>query len=154
MTSNVGANVIQNKSGSLGFKTIETNVENKEYEEMKSRVKTKLKETFRPEFLNRLDEIIVFHALGEEHIKEIVDLMLEELENRLKERNIKIEMSQAAKEMLVREGYDREFGARPLRRTIRRLVENPLAEKFLSKEFDDGDTIKIDFEDDSLKFTK
>jgi len=154
MTSNVGANVIQNKSATLGFKTIETDVENKEYEEMKNRVKSKLKDTFRPEFLNRLDEVIVFHALGEEHIKEIVDLMLEELEDRLKERNIRIEISQAAKEMLAQEGYDREFGARPLRRTIRRLIENPLAEKFLSKEFDDGDTIKIDLENNGLKFTK
>ncbi|WP_218059038.1 ATP-dependent Clp protease ATP-binding subunit [Orenia metallireducens] len=154
MTSNVGANVIQNKSGNLGFKTIEPDIKNKEYEEMKDRVKSKLKDMFRPEFLNRLDEIIVFHALDEEHIKEIVDLMLEELEDRLKERNIRIEISQAAKEMLAKEGYDKEFGARPLRRTIRRLVENPLAEKFLSKEFDDGDTIKIDLENNSLKFTK
>jgi ATP-dependent Clp protease ATP-binding subunit ClpC len=154
MTSNVGANVIQNKSGNLGFKTIEPDIKNKEYEEMKDRVKSKLKDMFRPEFLNRLDEIIVFHALDEEHIKEIVDLMLEELEDRLKERNIRIEISQAAKEMLAKEGYDKEFGARPLRRTIRRLVENPLAEKFLSKEFDDGDTIKIDLENNSLNFTK
>ncbi|TDX49317.1 ATP-dependent Clp protease ATP-binding subunit [Orenia marismortui] len=154
MTSNVGANLIQNKSGGLGFKSLETNIENQEYEEMKKRVKSKLKETFRPEFLNRLDEIIVFHALTQENIKEIVDLMLDELEGRLESRKIIIEVSEDAKEFIAKEGYDKEFGARPLRRTIRRLIENQLAEKFLVQDFDDGDRIKIDLRGSELKFTK
>ncbi|WP_018249388.1 ATP-dependent Clp protease ATP-binding subunit [Orenia marismortui] len=154
MTSNVGANLIQNKSGGLGFKSLETNIENQEYEEMKKRVKSKLKETFRPEFLNRLDEIIVFHALTQENIKEIVDLMLAELEGRLESRKIIIEVSEDAKEFIAKEGYDKEFGARPLRRTIRRLIENQLAEKFLAQDFDDGDRIKIDLRGSELNFTK
>ncbi len=152
MTSNVGANLIQNKTKDVGFKTIRNNTGDKEYQQMKTRVKGKLKETFRPEFLNRLDEIIVFHALAEEDIKEIVNLMLNELEARLNERNITIKVSEEAKGLISKKGYDKEFGARPLRRTIRRLIENELAERFLTKEFDDGDTISIDIEDEELIF--
>nr|WP_282580102.1 ATP-dependent Clp protease ATP-binding subunit [Natroniella sulfidigena] len=154
MTSNVGADLIQSKSGGVGFKAVETDIENREYEEMKEMVKSKLKDTFRPEFLNRLDEIIVFHALSKEDIKEIVDLMLEELEERLGVKDIKLEVTEAAKELIAEEGYDKEFGARPLRRAIRRLVENSLAEHFLADEFNNGDQIKVDCQNEELQFDK
>ncbi|WP_408955474.1 ATP-dependent Clp protease ATP-binding subunit [Natroniella sp. ANB-PHB2] len=154
MTSNVGADLIQSKSGGVGFKAIETGIEDREYEEMKEMVKSKLKDTFRPEFLNRLDEIIVFHALSKEDIKEIVDLMLEELEERLKVKDIKLEVTEGAKGLIAKEGYDKEFGARPLRRAIRRLVENALAEKFLAEKFNEGDRIKVDSQDGELQFSK
>ncbi|WP_211231314.1 ATP-dependent Clp protease ATP-binding subunit [Halonatronum saccharophilum] len=154
MTSNVGANLIQNKSGGLGFKTIETDIEVKEYEEMKAKVKSRLKEVFRPEFLNRLDEMIVFHALLDEHIKEIVDLMMNELEKRLKGKGIKLEVSEEAKTIIAREGYDKEFGARPLRRTITKMIENPISKRILSGEINNNDKIKIIVKEDKLEFLK
>ncbi len=152
MTSNVGANLIEKRS-QLGFKAPEEN-EKEEYENMKEKVLGELKNTFRPEFLNRLDETIVFHALNKDHIKQIVDLMLDDVRHRLDEKEIEIDVTEKAKEKLVDEGFDSEFGARPLRRAIQRLVENPLSEKILEKSVNDGDQIKVDKKEDELTFEK
>ncbi|MFW6264572.1 MAG: ATP-dependent Clp protease ATP-binding subunit, partial [Bacillota bacterium] len=149
MTSNVGANFIE-KEVTLGFKT-EFNDE-KEYDNMKGKVMTELRRTFRPEFLNRLDEIIVFHALNKEHIKEIVDLMLDDLRKRLKENDINIKLSENAKTLLVEDGFDSQFGARPLRRSIQRLVENPISEKILEGSVNKGEIIKVEEKDGKLVF--
>ncbi len=145
MTSNVGANLIQNNATGVGFKQDESEIDS-EYEAMKENVQSKLRDTFRPEFLNRLDESIVFHALSEEHIREIVELMIDEVEDRLAEKDISLEVSKEAKQYIAKEGYDKEFGARPLRRTIRNLIEDSLSDKFLAGEFVDGDDIKIDYD--------
>ncbi len=155
MTSNVGANLIQNNTTGVGFRQDDNELD-REYEAMKENVQSKLRETFRPEFLNRLDETIVFHALSEEHIREIVELMIDEVEARLAKKDINLEVSQAAKEYIAERGYDKEFGARPLRRTIRNLIEDSLSDKFLAEEFVDGDDIKIDYnlENEELTFSK
>ena len=149
MTSNVGANLIE-REATMGFKV---NIDEKEeYEDMKDKVMTELRRTFRPEFLNRLDEIIVFHALNKEHIKEIVNLMLNDLRKRLEGNNITIEVTDEAKMLLVEDGFDPQYGARPLRRSIQRLVENPLSEKILAGAIKDGDTVRIDVENGVLAF--
>ena len=149
MTSNVGADFIE-KQSQLGFKT--ENDEKDNYEMMKDNVMSQLRKTFRPEFLNRLDEIIVFHSLNKEHIKQIVDLMLDDLRERLEEKEMEMEMSEAAKAKLAEDGYDSEFGARPLRRTIQRQIENPLSIKILDKEFEEKSKIIIDVDDDEFDF--
>jgi ATP-dependent Clp protease ATP-binding subunit ClpC len=149
MTSNVGADFIE-KQSQLGFKT--DNDEEANYDRMKDNVMSQLRKTFRPEFLNRLDEIIVFHSLNREHIKKIVDLMLDDLRDRLKEQDIKLEMTEAAKTKLAEDGYDSEFGARPLRRAIQRQIENPLSIKILDHEFDEKNKIIVDVEDDDFDF--
>lgn len=151
MTSNVGANFIE-KQSQLGFKAPED--EGKEYENMKEKVMEELRRTFRPEFLNRLDETIVFHALNKDHIKQIVDLMLDDVRERLDEKKISIDVSKNAKLKLVDEGFDSEFGARPLRRSIQKLIENPLSEKILDGEVDEGDHVDIDEEKGELTFAR
>jgi ATP-dependent Clp protease ATP-binding subunit ClpC len=152
MTSNVGANFIE-KQGRLGFKAQENEKEN--YDSMKTKVMSELRRTFRPEFLNRLDEIIVFHSLNKEHVKNIVDLMLIDLQRRLKEKEIDIEVSEDAKLKLSENGFDAEFGARPLRRIIQKMIENPLSEKILDGEIKNGDKIKIDMDkEEELTFVK
>lgn len=154
MTSNVGATMIE-KTGRLGFVTATAeSIEKDEYDRMKDRVMSELRRTFRPEFLNRIDEVIVFHALNKEHIKSIVELMLKELSRKLAEHGIKVEYSPDAKDFLAEEGFDAEFGARPLRRAIQRYVENALSEKLLAGEFKENDTILIEAEDKELAFHK
>jgi ATP-dependent Clp protease ATP-binding subunit ClpB len=113
-----------------------------------------LQERFRPEFLNRIDEIVEFKPLSREQIAEIVELQLERLRNRLAERQITLELTDAAKEALADAGWDPAYGARPLKRAIQRLVENPLALRLLEGDFGDGDTIRIDAHGDELVFTK
>ena len=149
MTSNVGADFIE-KQSQLGFKTEDNEKAN--YDKMKDNVMSQLRKTFRPEFLNRLDEIIVFHSLNKEHIKKIVDLMLDDLRDRLNEKEIELEMTEAAKTKLAEDGYDSEFGARPLRRTIQRQIENPLSIKILDKEFEEKGKIVVDVEEDEFDF--
>ncbi len=122
--------------------------------EIRNRVMEALKAQFRPEFLNRVDEIIIFHQLGREQIKQIVDLQLAQLKKRLADRRIEVELTEAAKELLVKEGYDPAYGARPLKRTIQRLVLDPLAVKVLAGEFKDGDTITVDVRANDIVFTK
>jgi len=123
-------------------------------EEIRERVMEALRAHFRPEFLNRIDEIIVFHPLTFEHIKEIVDMQMRKIQERLREREISIELTEGAKEFLAREGYDPVYGARPLRRTIERHILDPLALKLVSGEFRSGDHIIVDFEGDRLIFRK
>ena len=112
-----------------------------------------LKRTFRPEFLNRIDEIIVFHALNRQHISAIIEIMLKELRQQLAEKRIILEITDAAKELVADAGYDPDFGARPLRRAIQKMIENPLAELILQGKYNDGDTIHIDTKDGELTFS-
>jgi ATP-dependent Clp protease ATP-binding subunit ClpB len=123
-------------------------------EEIRSRVMEALKAQFRPEFLNRVDEVIIFHQLSREHIKQIVDLQFAQLKKRLADRHIDVELTEEAKELLVKEGYDPAYGARPLKRTIQRLVLDPLAVKVLEGEFTDGDTVVVDAKLDNILFTR
>jgi len=154
MTSNAGVELIKRET-SLGFAKPrdEAKAKKQSYETMKEKVMTEVKKTFRPEFLNRLDEIIVFHELTEEQLRNIVDLMVKDLQTRLAERKLGIELTEKAKSWLAKEGYDPTFGARPLRRVIERYVENPLSTKLLRGEFKEGDVVKVDLGDDGLTFT-
>jgi len=151
MTSNVGANLIQ-KQKVLGFEPVKD--ETQDYKEMKERVLNELKRTFRPEFLNRIDEIIVFHSLNEEHIRAIVSLMVNEVNNRLTEKGITIEVTDAAKDLLAKEGFDPMFGARPLRRVIQKRIEDRLSEELLKGNISTGDAVIVDAKDDDLTFIK
>ncbi|GAW91145.1 ATP-dependent Clp protease ATP-binding subunit [Calderihabitans maritimus] len=137
MTSNIGAQTIR-KETRVGFAKELTQ---DDYEAMKDRVLNELKRSFRPEFLNRIDEIIVFHSLREEHIQEIVELMLNNLNKRLEEHDLFVEATDEAKAILVKEGYDETYGARPLKRTISRLIEDKLSEGLLEGKFKPGDKI-------------
>jgi ATP-dependent Clp protease ATP-binding subunit ClpA len=136
MTSNVGSQLIMAAAG--------RDRDAAAYEVMKRQVTEALQAQFRPEFLNRVDEIIVFHALSDADLERIVDLLLKDLERRLTEQDLRVELTPAARQVIVREGTDPAYGARPLKRTIQRLVENPLARALLKGEFSPGDTIKID----------
>ena len=151
MTSNVGVQFLH-KTGPLGFRAEEDRKE--AYEAMKEKVMSELQRTFRPEFLNRVDEIIVFHALSDEHIKEIIDLMLKDVSKRLKEQNVTVEFGGGLKELLAKEGIDEKFGARPLRRTIQRVVEDKLSEELLKGTFAKGDKVKVDAKDGKVIVTK
>jgi ATP-dependent Clp protease ATP-binding subunit ClpC len=149
MTSNLGTRDIQ-KGVSVGFAS---SVDDRgDYERMKSKVEDELKKSFRPEFLNRIDEVIVFHSLSTEDVKQIVDLMMRRVEEQLKAKDIDIELTDAAKTFLAKQGWDQALGARPLRRTIQRLVEDPLAEKLLHKEFRAGETVIVDLVDGEIVF--
>ncbi|NMB45377.1 MAG: ATP-dependent Clp protease ATP-binding subunit [Firmicutes bacterium] len=152
MTSNVGAHQIQRSSGSIGFRVVED--EETSYQDMKRLVIDELRKTFRPEFLNRIDEVIVFHALNKGHIREIVEIMLKDLRQQLQERGMLISVNDAAKDVLIDEGFEPDFGARPLRRAIQRLVETPLSEEILRGTFTEGDTILVSAEDGQLVFVK
>jgi ATP-dependent Clp protease ATP-binding subunit ClpB len=118
------------------------------------RVMEELREHFRPEFLNRIDEIIFFHALDRDHMKKIIDIQLAGLTKRLEERKIRVQLTDAAREQLVREGYDPTYGARPLKRTIQRRVLDPLAMRVLEGEFVEGDAVEVDAGPDGLRFVK
>jgi ATP-dependent Clp protease ATP-binding subunit ClpC len=153
MTSNVGVELIKRES-QLGFATQKDEAKSKQgYEAMKNKVMTEVKKLFRPEFLNRLDDIIVFHELSEEQLKSIVDLMLKDLQNRLKEHKVGLELTDKAKAWLAKEGYDPMYGARPLRRVIERYIENPLSSQLLRGELKEDDIIKVDIgKDGNLTF--
>lgn len=150
MTSNVGVSTIK-KQAVLGFAT-STNEREDAYEKMKDNVLEELKRTFRPEFLNRVDEIIVFHQLEQENLEQIVELMLKSLLNRIKEMNINVEVNDKAKVLLVEKGYDQAYGARPLRRAIQKMVEDQLSEKMLKGDIKPGSDVLIDAEEDKLVF--
>jgi ATP-dependent Clp protease ATP-binding subunit ClpC len=155
MTSNAGVELIKRESA-IGFSTKKdlAKAQKSNYEEMKEKVMIEVKKTFRPEFLNRLDEIIVFHELNEEQLRQVVDLLAKDLQKRLAERKLSVEITEKAKSWLAKEGYDPVYGARPLRRALEKYVENPLAVKVLGGEFKEGDTIVVDTGDDGLIFTK
>jgi ATP-dependent Clp protease ATP-binding subunit ClpC len=151
MTSNVGAHEIQRET-TIGFR-LEMD-EKASYESMKTKVMEELRRTFRPEFLNRIDEVIVFHALNKEQLKSIVDIMTRDLQEHLSLRDINLRFTEAAKDLLADKGYDPEYGARPLRRAIQRFVEDPLSEEMLKGTYGDGDAIEADAKDDKLVFRK
>jgi ATP-dependent Clp protease ATP-binding subunit ClpC len=149
MTSNLGTRDIQ-KGPAIGFAARPD--EKLTYEKMKERVMEELKRSFRPEFLNRIDEVIVFHSLSREDVKSIVDLMMKRVREQLKSKDLDIELSDAVKELLAEKGYDPALGARPLRRTIQRMVEDPLSEKLLYREFRAGQTVIVDVQDGEITF--
>jgi ATP-dependent Clp protease ATP-binding subunit ClpC len=142
MTSNIGTQFAQ-KGGTLGFQTRKEPVE-KQIAQGFDEIEESLKRTFRPEFLNRIDEVIIFHVLTREQIEQIVDMQMGEIAGRLKEQGIEVELTSAARAWLAKEGYDPQFGARPLRRTLQRRVESPLSRKLLAGEFKAGDVVVVD----------
>ncbi|MCK4522609.1 AAA family ATPase, partial [Candidatus Aerophobetes bacterium] len=151
MTSNLATEQITTE-GNLGFQA-----QNKgalSHQEIKSKVTSELKRNFRPEFLNRVDEVIVFHSLIKKEIKKILDLMLNEVKELLKEKEIKLELTEEAKDLIAKEGYDPDFGARPLRRAIQRLIENPLSEKILEGKFKQGDTVTVEIKEGNIVLKK
>lgn len=146
MTSNAGTTL---KASGIGFT-------NNEYASLESRVNDALKQTFRPEFLNRIDEVVIFTELSMEELKEIVKLMIDEFKTDIKEKNIDIDVSKKVREFILEKGYEPKYGARPLRRTIQKYIEDPLAEMFMKGEIKNGDSIKavIDKKKDIINFTK
>ncbi|MDP8259411.1 MAG: ATP-dependent Clp protease ATP-binding subunit [Candidatus Gygaella obscura] len=148
MTSNVGAEIIRQK-GSLGFKSQDSEVT---YQDMKERLLDVVKKTFKPEFLNRIDDTIVFRPLSKSDLAKIVDLELAEVSNRLKEQGINVELTKEAKNFLIEKGFDPAFGARPLKRTIQRFLEDPLAEEIISSNIKEGTKIKVGYKNNELTF--
>ena len=151
MTSNLGTS--SDAKGAFGFVTNRTESE-RDRDKLRSNVEDALRRFFRPEFLNRVDEVIIFEPLSQDELADIVELMLGEVGERLSDRNVSIEVTDAAKKALVEEGYDPAFGARPLRRVVERQIENALAKRILSGEFEDGEKIVVDFKDDAYSFEK
>jgi ATP-dependent Clp protease ATP-binding subunit ClpC len=149
MTSNLGTRDIQ-KGTSIGFAARPD--EKVTYEKMKDKVMEELKRSFRPEFLNRIDEVIVFHSLSQQDVKSIVDLMMKRVREQLAAKDLEITLTDAAKSLLAEKGYDPALGARPLRRTIQRMVEDPLSEKLLYKDFRAGQTVIVDARDGEVVF--
>jgi ATP-dependent Clp protease ATP-binding subunit ClpC len=143
MTSNLGTEFVR-KSGSLGF--LQPNEATEEDRQSHEKIEKALKGTFRPEFLNRVDEIIMFSPLTLEQMKEIVDLQFKEVRQRLEEHGLKVELSRAARDWLASAGYDQAFGARPLRRALQKFVESPLSISLLSGQFKEGDTVQVDLD--------
>ncbi len=147
MTSNIGSKVIEKGGGGLGFEFSGENAEESQYNRIKSLVNEELKQYFRPEFLNRLDEIIVFRQLSRDEVKEIAEIMLKEVFSRMEAKGITLTVSDAFKERLVEEGYNPSYGARPLRRAVMRLMEDSLAEEVLTGRIKDGDAAEMDVDD-------
>jgi ATP-dependent Clp protease ATP-binding subunit ClpB len=144
MTSNIGSHLILEYRG---------DGDEDSYEEMKETVLNEMRRSFRPEFLNRVDEVVVFHALTEEHLKEIVDIQLRRLHARLQERQIELVLTDDAKRHLARIAYDPVYGARPLKRALQREVETPLARLILQGEVQDNSTVVVNYEADELSFS-
>jgi ATP-dependent Clp protease ATP-binding subunit ClpC len=155
LTSNAGVEYIK-REGPIGFAAPKsaTKAQKQSYENMKDQVLSEVRKTFRPEFINRLDDIIVFHELNREQIGSIVELMVKDLQNRLAERKLKLELTRSAKNWLADTGYDPIYGARPLRRAIEKYVENTLSNRILSGDYKEGDTIIVDLVDDELVFSQ
>ncbi|HBN85794.1 MAG TPA: hypothetical protein DDZ89_18355 [Clostridiales bacterium] len=152
MTSNVGAMQLT-EDRPLGFSFQQDNDES-DYKSLKGKVMTELKRSFRPEFLNRVDDIIVFHHLTKEHMNEIIEIMLKNLRDRLKSRNITLKVTDEVKSYIIKKGYDKAYGARPMKRVIQNLIEDGLAEKLLLNEIGDNDTVTVELEGEQLVFTK
>ena len=151
MTSNVGAEMIR-KGTVLGFTSGSNEAKTREqaYDKMKDNLLNEMKKTFRPEFLNRVDGVVVFHSLSKEQIRQIVDLMLTSVTQQLKEKDIALEVTDAAKDFLGEKGYDEVYGARPLRRAIQDMVEDKLSEDLLRGNFQSGDSVIVDLEEDQI----
>lgn len=151
MTSNVGAREITNKGSSLGFAAKTT--EEQQYQDMRQGVMDEVKKTFNPEFINRIDEIVVFHSLTKENIAKILDLALKEVDDKLAEKELTLQLTPAAKEFLIERGFDAKYGARPLLRTLQRELEDPLAENILVSRYAPGTVIRADLDASSNKLT-
>ena len=153
MTSNVGADILQ-RNTSMGF-GVESTAES-EYEKVRERILDETKRVFKPEFLNRLNDLVIFKSLGREDMQAIVGLELRNVCDRLKERDLSFEFSDAAKAFLIEQGYDEKYGARPLRRAVERYLEDSLAESILSGDIKAGETIQVDVHENgkSLSFTQ
>ena len=149
MTSNIGAEMLK-KQGSIGFRTLEK--EEESYKDMKGRLLEAVKKVFKPEFLNRIDDIIVFRSLTKADLQEIIGLEIQEVQARLKDQDIELELTAEAKDFLIEKGFDKTFGARPLKRTIQRFLENPLAEDIISGKFKAGGALKVSVKGDHLEF--
>ena len=150
MTSNIGTKYAK-RGGTMGFRKGDTTPDEMRFEE---EVNEGLKRTFRPEFLNRIDEIIIFHNLTKEHVKQIVDLQMAEIEERLEDQGLSVELTDAARDWLAEEGYDPQFGARPLRRTLQKHVESPLSKQVLGGQFHAGDVVVVNVADGQLTFAR
>lgn len=152
MTANIGAELLV-KGTSLGFSAArdEGEAAQDDYDKMKDKLLSELKHTLRPEFLNRVDNVIVFHSLSREDIQRIVELQIAEVAQRLQDRELRLELTPEARDLLAQEGYDPKYGARPLRQVIRRLVEDPLCEDLLADKFASGETVLIDRKDDAIE---
>lgn len=148
MTSNIGSKVIEKGGGGLGFEFGGGDVEETQYNRIRSLVNEELKQYFRPEFLNRLDEIIVFRQLTRDEVKQIAEIMLKEVFGRMRDKGIALSVTESFKERLVEEGYNPSYGARPLRRAVMRLLEDSLAEEFLSGRLGEGDSALVDVNED------
>jgi len=148
MTSNVGAEILR-KQGSLGFKSTSEEVT---YQDMKQKLLDEVKKTFKPEFLNRVDDIVVFRPLAKDDLIKIIDIEISYVAERLKEQHITFELDKSAKEFLIEKGFDPVFGARPLKRTIQRYLEDSLAQDIISKKFKEGAHIKVKRKRDELEF--
>lgn len=153
MTSNLGAQAMQSGTG-IGFQSAGSEDADKNYDSMRNRIMEEMKRTFRPEFLNRVDETIVFHQLTKDEILQIVDLMLDRVRQQVSSQGMDLEVTQAVREQLAAEGFDPQFGARPLRRAVQRLIEDPLSEEVLLGRFSQGDTVHVELEDGKIFFTK
>jgi len=150
MTSNVGARLIS-KGKSLGFLVQED--AQQDYTTMKERVMEEVKKAFNPEFLNRIDEVIVFHPLSQDEMKKILDLMLEKIQQKLSTQGYELTLTNEAKDFLLEKGFDPDYGARPLQRTLQRHIADPLAEEILAKHFASGDQVYIDYDSEEKKLT-
>ena len=147
MTSNIGSDIILEN-------TLNSMISADKFNDTKDKVLEVLRQKFKPEFLNRIDETIFFKALNLEQLSAIVDIQMESLRKRLKEQEISLEITSDAKELLANKGFNPIYGARPLKRAIRQLVENPLSKLILAQKFIKGDTLVIDAEDDEIKFKR
>jgi ATP-dependent Clp protease ATP-binding subunit ClpC len=152
MTSNLGTEALH--KGALGFGLPDSKPSDTERDKQKAEIEKALRQTFRPELLNRIDEIIIFDPLTEDDLKRIVELLLNDVRERLGDRSVGLELTDAAKEALVREGYDPVYGARPLRRVIERRIANPLSKRILSGDFKDGDSVEVTYADGEYEFAK
>jgi ATP-dependent Clp protease ATP-binding subunit ClpC len=150
-TSNIGSEDITREYTSIGFGKP---VPAFEYEEIKKRVMREVKKIFKPELLNRIDDLIVFHQLDRNHIRLIVELLLRDLESRVAEQGLAIQVTNATKEKLADEGFDPVYGARPLKRTVETQVENVLAQKLIAGEFAKGDTVSVDVREGRIVFER
>jgi ATP-dependent Clp protease ATP-binding subunit ClpC len=152
MTSNLGTEFIR-RGGTLGFLQKDGTQEDQEAQQ---NIEKSLKSTFRPEFLNRIDEVIIFSPLTEEQMVHIVDLQMNEIRQRLAEHNLTVELTDNTRKWLAHEGFDSNFGARPLKRTLQKFVESPLSVKLLSGDFKEGDQVLVDLDTDKegLEFKK
>jgi ATP-dependent Clp protease ATP-binding subunit ClpC len=152
MTSNLGS--AQDTRTPFGFSATERSKTDAERQQLVKNVERALQSFFRPEFLNRIDEVIIFEPLTQIELRPIVDIMLREVSERLEERGVTLTLTDAAKEALVEEGYDRVYGARPLRRTVERRIETPLSRRILGGEFTDGDDITVDYVNGDYAFER